>query len=72
MLNSVDLDGQDPAQAVRWKPGVEAPPFLRSNSKVIELLEAILSNTEVQVPEVDITEAVAVQIYALVIDEKCF
>ena len=33
---------------------------------------AILSNAEVQVPKVSITEAVAIQIFTLVVEEKCF
>ena len=54
---------------LRWKPGVELPLFLPSNPDAIHLCEAILAGTA-EVPPIVVSEAVAIQIYLLVLDKQ--
>ena len=50
---------------LQWKAGSEAPPFLSTNSPAVELLKAIVEGTVDEVPKLNVTRAVAVQIYRL-------
>ena len=53
-----------------WRPGVEVPPFISSNSIAVQLCEGILLSTVVEFPPIVVSEAVAVQIYRLVFDAQ--
>ena len=64
--------GEVPAQIgiCRWKRGVETPPFTRSNPAAVELCQSILSGTASELPEIHLSESVAIQIYRMVIEDK--
>ena len=48
--------------------GFVVPPLVASNHAAVELCEAILEGTIEEFPDIFISEAVAVQIYRLVMD----
>ena len=54
----------DPCR-LQWKVGLEPPPFLSTNIAAVELLKAIVDGAVGEVPKLDVTRAVAVQIYRL-------
>ena len=49
----------------RWKRGSEPPPFASSNPAAVELLQSILSGTASELPAIDLSESVAIQIYCM-------
>ena len=55
---------------VQWKRGVEVPLLVHTNPAAVQLCTAILAGEEVQLPEVFTSEAVAVQIYMLVVEAR--
>ena len=66
-----DDDATNDAQApdwIRWKRGVELPPFTNTNPAAVQLCLQIVHGTTQHVPKIDISEAVAVQIYQLICD----
>ena len=54
---------------VRWKVGVEAPPFMAANTSIMQLLLGIHDGTVDAIPSIVVSEAVAIQIYRLVFDK---
>ena len=54
---------------LRWKVGFEHPPFLSTNSSVVQLLISIADGTIDAIPSVAVSDAVAVQIYRLIFDK---
>eukprot|EP00966_Prymnesium_polylepis_P029691 689966-Prymnesium_polylepis.1 len=55
---------------MRWKAGFEAPPFMSTNTAMVQGLKDLFDGTVESVPMIDITEAVAVQIYRLIFDKN--
>ena len=55
---------------LRWKVGIEVPPFVASNASVISLLKDLVDGAVESVPIVHVSEAVAVQIYRLIYDKN--
>ena len=55
---------------VRWKKGVEAPPFVPANHAICQLLHDLAVGTVDAVPTIAVSQAVAVQIYFLIFDNK--
>ena len=72
--DSVGADGQaagaEAPALVPWKPGHELPPFTSSNPAVFQLLQNILSGTAGELPSIVVSEAVSIQIYMLVVEQK--
>ena len=62
--------GPQPQSLVQWKRGLEVPPLVHTNPAAVQLCTAILAGEPVQLPEVFMSEAIAVQIYILVVEEK--
>lgn len=54
----------------RWKIGLETPTLLQSNPAAVELCQSILDGTAVELPPLAVSEAVAVQVYRLVVKDK--
>ena len=52
-----------PLLMLRWKTGVELPPFITSNAEVINLLQGLLDGSAELSHAVAISQAVAVQFY---------
>ena len=61
------LDGH-PAP-LRWKVGVELPPFVSTNTTVVSMLVALYDGALEAVPACAISDAVAVQIWRLINDK---
>jgi hypothetical protein len=55
---------------LRWKAGVEVPPFMSANLALVQGLKDLLDGAVENVPMIDITEAVAVQIFRLIFDKN--
>ena len=53
-----------------WKRGVELPPFTSSNAAAVQLLESILSGTASELPLLELSESVAIQIYCMIVEDK--
>lgn len=66
----VGLGVLQPVLVVRWKAGVELPPFVVSNAAVLQLLSDVLHGKRAP-PMISITNAVAVQVYELVFVSAC-
>ena len=63
---------QEQVPNLRWKAGVELPPFISSNIEAVRLCEAILLGVVVEFPTIVVSEAVAIQIYRLIFDvQRC-
>ena len=52
---------------LKWKPGVDVPPFSLANPAAVALCSSILAGTVVNLPHLAVSEAVAVQIYRMCI-----
>ena len=48
--------------SLRWKPGIEVPPFVLSNVDAVNLCCSILDGTIVEVPSLAVSEAIAIQV----------
>ena len=55
---------------LRWKTGVEAPPFSKANPEAIHLLMGLANGSAPPPHAIAISKAVAVQIWLLVFDEE--
>ena len=55
---------------VSWKRGTEPPPFTVVNPAAVTLCLQIVFGAAVDLPEIFVSEAVAVQVYRLVHDQK--
>ena len=55
---------------LRWKPGVELPPFVSSNTEVLQLLSDLVAGVVDNIDRVEVSDAVVVQIYELVFKSK--
>ena len=55
---------------VSWKRGTEPPPFTVVNPAAVTLCLQVISGAAVDLPEIFVSEAVAVQVYRLVHDQK--
>ena len=55
---------------LRWKAGVEAPPFLAANTALMQLLKDLVNGSVAAIPAVRVSNAVVVQIYRLIFDKK--
>jgi hypothetical protein len=53
-----------------WKVGVETPPFVSTNDAICQLLHDLAVGTVDTVPTIEVSQAVAVQIYLLIFDKK--
>ena len=62
--------GAEAPALVRWKRGVELPPFTSSNAAAVQLLESILSGTASELPLLELSESVAIQIYCMIVEDK--
>ena len=63
------INGAQPVEQVhtlRWKRGIELPPFVSSNDDALALCAAIASGTVELLPDVIVSDAVALQIVRLV------
>ena len=58
---------QQPGGTLTWKRGIEVPMLLVSNPAAVKLCQAIIDGRIEELPSIDVTEAVAVQIYRLVV-----
>ena len=56
--------------SLKWQRGVQAPPFVASNLAAVQLCEGIIAGTVMEIPHIFLSEAVAVQIYRLVMDRQ--
>ena len=72
---AMDIDGasDDAAAAAAiplptWTPGAQVPPFVATNGPAVQLCEAIMADTATDLPELVVSEALAVQIYRLVMN----
>ena len=72
---AMDIDGasDDAAAAAAipfptWIPGKQVPPFVATNGPAVQLCEAIMAGTATGLPELVVSEALAVQIYRLVMN----
>jgi hypothetical protein len=59
-----------PAPNLHWVPGKEVPPLVASNRLAVALCARILSGTNEEWPLILVSEAVAIQVYRLVLDAK--
>ena len=50
---------------VRWTAGSIVPPFVASNQRVVDMLECLANGTINEIPSIEVSEAVAVQIWRL-------
>ena len=69
----LDLDFQQPRDAfssLAWKRGIEVPPLLPSNAAAVALFQTILDGTAVELPSIEVSEAVAVLVYRLVVSRE--
>ena len=55
---------------MRWKMGVELPPFEKSNTEQVQLLVDLVAGTLEEVPSIGVSEAVAVMIWRLIFDRE--
>ena len=60
----------DAPSAISWTPGAEPPPLTIDHPAAVTLCVRIISGTRVNLPAIVVTEAVAVQIYRLVHDNR--
>eukprot|EP00966_Prymnesium_polylepis_P096782 2242203-Prymnesium_polylepis.1 len=65
----VGRDSPSPVGALRWKVGIDLPTLLPSNPAAVELCQSILDGTAVELPPIAVSEAVAVQVYRLVVQD---
>ena len=63
-------DSQSALSNLRWKPGTELPKLLESNAAVVQLCRSILDGTVVELPSIQVTDAVAIQVYRLVFKSR--
>ena len=61
---------QQALQPLRWKSGVDLPPFVESNHAAMQLLASLREGTIDAPPSIDVSEAVALQIYWLVFGKE--
>jgi hypothetical protein len=61
---------EQPAPIIRWKVGAEVRPLCRENPAAVALFALILSGTIVEWPTIEVSEAVAVLIYRLMLDKE--
>jgi hypothetical protein len=67
MLGSpVGPNSSDPVQNLRWKTGVELPPFTRDNPAVVSLLVGLAAGELEPPAQILVSDAVAVLVYWLV------
>ena len=55
---------------VRWKQGLEPPPFTACNTAAVELVLALANGAVDHVPSIGLSAAVAVQIHRLFFDSE--
>eukprot|EP00966_Prymnesium_polylepis_P174650 4041992-Prymnesium_polylepis.1 len=67
---AVESSTPEPSPNLRWKCGAEVPRLVRENADAVALVESILSGSIVAWPAIEVTEAVAVQIYRLILDQQ--
>ena len=58
---------QQALQPLRWKSGIDLPPFVESNHAAMQLLASLREDTIDAPPSIDVSDAVALQIYRLVV-----
>lgn len=63
-------EAQRMVELLRWKAGVQLPPFIVTNTAVIKLLHGLLDGTAELPSAVRVTKAVAVQIALLVASDN--
>eukprot|EP00966_Prymnesium_polylepis_P155751 3597556-Prymnesium_polylepis.1 len=61
---------EQPPPTMRWKRGAELPPLIRENEAAVALVASILSGTIFEWPDIEISEAVAVLIYRLMLAKE--
>ena len=64
MVTSFDQQ-QDDLRALIWKRGIQVPPFCLGNAAAVQLCESILAGTIANLPNIIVSEAVAVLIYRM-------
>ena len=69
MGRAVTSSFEEQPAAFCWKRGEELPPFVASNSQAVSLCVQIIAGTAA-VPNIVLSEAVAVQIYRLFFDKS--
>ena len=69
-IESVGASVLSSVMELRWKVGTETPPFISSNTAVVQLLKNLVDGTVVTAPKIAVSNAVAVQIYNLIYDQK--
>ena len=62
-------DSASSLSELRWKAGSEVPPFVSSNASVVQLLKDLNDGIIESVPQIVVSEAVAVQVYRLIYDK---
>jgi hypothetical protein len=67
---SAGAETEQPVPIIRWKRGAEAPLLVRENAAAVALIASILNGTIVEWPPIEISEAVAVLIYRLMLDKE--
>eukprot|EP00966_Prymnesium_polylepis_P205597 4764486-Prymnesium_polylepis.1 len=63
-------DSPSPVPSLRWKVGLETPLLVSSIPAAVELCRSILDGTAVELPSIAVSEAVAVQVYRLVVKDQ--
>ena len=57
------------SSSFQWKRGIEVPFFVSCNQAALQLCDSILAGNVGELPCVVVTEAVAVQVYILVVEQ---
>lgn len=57
-------------RSIQWEPGIEVPPFMRSNSAVVHFVSRLGAGDVPIIPDVFVSKAVAVQLWMLLFDSK--
>lgn len=62
----------EPVSALQWEAGVQLPSLTESNTAFVELCKSILNGTALIIPAINVSEAVVVLVYRLIMKSSVF